>query len=555
MKKFMEIKEALLARFNTSAERGLTGEQVAASRQTYGANSFTREKPKSLLRRTVDAASEPMIIMLILAALITLGVNIARYVTGGEADFLECVGIFAAISLSTIITVVMEGRSAKAFEALSQIGQDTQIKVVRDGTVQLLAQKEIVVGDILCIETGDKLPADGRLLESLSLMADESALTGESMPTKKNAQAVFTSESTPVAERSNMLYSGCFITSGSGRALVTGVGDNTEFGKIAQELAATHKGTTPLQEKMARLGKRITIMGASAAALVFLIQLVSFLLRGTASLDTISEAFITSIVLIVAAVPEGLPTIVAVSLAINIIKMSKQNALVKKMIACETVGCINVICSDKTGTLTENRMTVTDVFFHGAMVKPNGLEDVDLLENFCINSTADIRTEGDAVEFIGNPTECALLAAAQKAGHSYAQLRANAKIAHTYPFTSDTKNMTTILAKGEGWLAYSKGSPEKILALCNIDEEERQAAEAQMVRFQEKACRVLGFAHKELAQLPCVDSQRDSIESGMVFDGFVAITDPLRDDVYAAVERSRGAQPQCRHRFENADGR
>ncbi len=256
----------------------------------------------------------------------------------------------------------MEGRSAKAYETLSKIGDETLIRVVRNGKTKLIPQKEVVAGDLLLIETGDKLPADARLLSSSSLMADESALTGESMPVKKDASYVCTREKTPVAERANMLYSGCFITSGSAAAIVTGVGDATEFGKIAKELLSADKSTTPLQEKMAALGKRITLLGGIAAAIVFAIQLVLFITRGTASLDTVSEAFITSIVLIVAAVPEGLPTIVAVSLAVNIIKMSKQNALVKKMIACETVGCINVICSDKTGTLTQNRMTVTDVY-------------------------------------------------------------------------------------------------------------------------------------------------------------------------------------------------
>ena len=181
------------------------------------------------------------------------------------------------------------------------------------------------------------------------------------------------------------------------------MGDDTEFGKIARELATAYNSSTPLQEKMKALGKKITTLGLFAASVVFIIQLVMFLMNGTASLDTVSEAFITSIVLIVAAVPEGLPTIVAVSLAINIIKMSKQNALVKKMIACETVGCINVICSDKTGTLTENKMTVTDIYSHKRLLKPKELRNVHLMENFCINSTADIHLEEQQIKFIGNP--------------------------------------------------------------------------------------------------------------------------------------------------------
>lgn len=538
---YMESADEVLRELGSDPQHGLTADQVREHKNLYGVNSFTREKPTSLLRRIWESASEPMIIMLILAALITLGVNIARAVTGGEADFLECVGIFAAISLSVIITVVMEGRSAKAFEALNQITEDTQVKVIRGSETMLIPQKEIVVGDILCIETGDKLPADARLLRSMGLMADESALTGESMPSHKDADVVFEDAEVPVAERINMLYSGCFITGGSASAVVTRVGDHTEFGKIARELSSAENGSTPLQEKMALLGKRITILGSAAAAVVFIIQLVLFLVNHTASLDTVSEAFITSIVLIVAAVPEGLPTIVAVSLAVNIIKMSKQNALVKKMIACETVGCINVICSDKTGTLTENRMTVTDLYVGNHLCKPQELTDAMMLNNFCINSTADVRFEDDGIEFVGNPTECALLAAAHKAGYHYRQIRGEARISYVYPFSSKTKNMTTMVLDGDSQTAYSKGSPEKILSICTLSERQRGEIEAQMVHFQEKARRVIAFAHKDVTGITDYEAFHDEVECEMQFDGFVAITDPLRTDVYEAVKQCKSA--------------
>lgn len=538
---YMESGQEVLSRFGANPKNGLTAAQVTKNREEYGANIFAKEKKASLARRIWDAASEPMILMLIMAGLITLGVNITRAVTGGEADFLECAGIFAAISLSVIITVIMEDRSAKAFETLSKITQDNQIRVIRDGETQLIPQKEIVAGDILSIETGDKLPADARLLEASALMADESALTGESMPVKKDAQAVLEQEKVPVAERRNMLYSGCFITAGSGTAVVTAVGNDTEFGKIAQELSSAEKSSTPLQEKMAALGKRITILGVSAAAVVFIIQLILFLISGTASLDTISEAFITSIVLIVAAVPEGLPTIVAVSLAINIIKMSKQNALVKKMIACETIGCINVICSDKTGTLTENRMTVKSIYTENRLYSPYELSDTILLDGFCINSTADLRMEDNKLSFIGNPTECALLAAAHSAGVDYRTVRKQKRIIHTFPFSSETKNMTTIIQQNEGGLAYTKGSPEKILSMSSLNPSQKQEIERKMMDFQAKAYRVIAFAHKEIPLNGNYEDTRTEIENGMCFDGFVAINDPLRADVLEAVERCRDA--------------
>ena len=265
---------------------------------------------------------------------------------------------------------------------------------------------------MLQISTGDKLPADARLIESNDLAADESALTGESVPSAKATDAVFTDPKTPVADRTNMLYSGCFVTAGNGRAVVTAVGDDTDFGKIARELRAANTGMTPLQEKLAKLGKVIAVVGSIVAAPVFVLQVARFVASGTASFDTISEAFTTSITLIVAAVPEGLPTIVAACLAVNIIKMSKQNALVKKMVACETIGCINVICSDKTGTLTQNRMTVIEAYNAPgrALEKPEQIRNRMLLENFCVNGTADVTfpsaTEAEAgamPEFIGNP--------------------------------------------------------------------------------------------------------------------------------------------------------
>ena len=538
---YTRSSEQVLQDIGVNSQIGLTDVQIKENRRRYGENTFYRAKPESLFSRIWNATREPMIIMLILAGCITLGINIVRAFTGGEADFLECAGIFAAISLSVIITVIMEGRSAKAFETLNKITEDNQVKVRRSGGICMIAQKEIVAGDILLVATGDKLPADARLIECSSLMADESALTGESMPVHKSTDVISSDGDIPVAERSNMLYAGCFITAGSGTAVITSVGNDTEFGKIARELSGAEKSNTPLQEKMAALGKRITILGASAAAIVFLIQLILFIGRGTASLETISEAFITSIVLIVAAVPEGLPTIVAVSLAINVIKMSKQNALVKKMIACETVGCINVVCSDKTGTLTENRMTVTNIYAENQLVTPRELKHDDLLNNFCINSSADVSLEDGKPNFIGNPTECALLVAADQAGLDYRAVRAGSRILYVYPFSSETKNMTTIVQKADHCIAYTKGSPEKILTMCDLSDERKEEIDAEIVSFQRKACRVIGFAHKAQPRAADYEAQRTQIERGMVFDGFVAITDPLRADVYGAVKQCRSA--------------
>ncbi|MCL2688717.1 MAG: calcium-translocating P-type ATPase, PMCA-type [Chitinispirillia bacterium] len=546
MNHFMESKESLIRKFKTNPQKGLTDFQAAQNILEYGANVLSAAKSPSLISRVFSACGEPMIIMLILAAVIAVAVNIILHTKGAEADFLECVGIFAAISISIIITVAMEGRSAKAFETLTKITDDTAVKVIRDGHPKLISQKEIAVGDIIVIETGDKIPADGRLIESISLQADESSLTGESVPVKKNPDIMISDEKTPVAERFNMLYSGCFITNGSGKMIVTDVGYGTEFGKIAAELSKTEKTSTPLQEKLGKLGKTIAFFGTAAAAIAFLVQLFIFMKTDTATLANIAEAFITSIVLIVASVPEGLPTIVAISLAINIIKMSKQNALVKKMVACETVGCINVICSDKTGTLTENRMTVVNIYDGNTMIVPEKLNSGLLIENFCINSNADVNFNENEIKFLGNPTECALLHAAKTAGYDYTDIRGNQKISYVFPFSSENKNMTTIADISGESVAFSKGSPEKIISQCNLSESQTEEITKQITRFQEKACRVIAFSHKKISinnnkSESDYESARRDIESEMIFDGFAAITDPLRKDVYDAVNSCRSA--------------
>lgn len=537
---FMMSREELLAKTGTDSEKGLNPEQVEKSRSTYGTNSFVRQSHESLAKRIWDASTEPMLVMLIFAAIITLAVNITRYFTGGEYNFLECVGIFAAIALSVVITIITEGKSAKAFEALNKINEDTLIKVIRNGEPQLITQKEIVVGDIIMIETGDKIVADGRLFSSNDLSVDESALTGESLPVKKDAEFVC-QKSTPVAERANMLYSGCFVSAGNGQMLVTGVGNDTEFGQIAQELSSIEKTTTPLQEKLDKLGKQITVLGASAAAIVFAIEVLQFVMNGQLNLDTVSDAFITSIVLIVAAVPEGLPTIVAVSLALNIIKMSKENALVKKMIACETIGCVNIICSDKTGTLTENRMTVQKIYTGGELIDPEQLKDEMLLKNYCINSNANISEEDGSWSFIGNPTEGSLLAAAAKAGVDYQALRQAADIVRVFPFSSQNKDMSTIVRENGKEILYVKGNPEKIISLCTgISEEEKEKNFHLMEEFQNKAGRLLAFAHKEL-EGQYNDEEQDEVEQGLIYDGFVVISDPLSPDVYESIRNCRSA--------------
>lgn len=546
MKEFTKTREELLSEFSSDSTKGLTSNAVEKNREKFGSNSLTKKKSDSLLKRIWDASTEPMLLMLIAAGLIALAVNIFRKVTGGESDFLECIGVFVAIALSVVISVIMEGRSAKAFEALSKINSNMTVKVVRNGKTVSVSSEDIVVGDVLLVSAGDKLPADGRLLSAVDLSVNESALTGESYPVKKDADAVIDDEKLPLAERVNMLYSGTFVTEGQGKILITAVGDKTEFGKIAGELNGQSKSNTPLQEKLARLGKTITVMGVIAAAIVFISQVVSFATHGGLKIDTVMDAFITSIVLIVAAVPEGLPTIVAVSLSINIIKLSKQNALVKKMIASETIGCISVICSDKTGTLTENKMTVRYFYDNEVHENPADLTNDWLVHNICLNTSADL---GDNGEFIGNPTECAMLnffeasLSNDSEMHRYKTERDDHETLFLFPFSSELKHMTTISKVNGKIVSYVKGSPECLLPMCDLSDDRLSQINTAIVAAEQKAMRVIAFAHKELDGLAdySEEAQHKQMESGMVFDGFVAISDPLRAEVSDAVKSCQSA--------------
>lgn len=459
---FYMSREELLQAAGADPKHGLSESQVQASRQKYGANTFVRTGTESMLKRIWDASTEPMLLMLIFAAIITLAVNITRYFTGGEYNFLECAGIFAAIFLSVAITIVTEGKSAKAFEALSKINEDTLIKVLRDGEPQLIPQKDIVIGDILLIETGDKIVADGRLISGNDLSADESALTGESLPVKKDA--TFTcQENTPVAERACMLYSGCFVSGGSGTMLVTGVG-----GSLLDPEDLAFPAKTPaeasLQQRETRTAQEADTSVAVAAASDF-----------PAALDSLNSPDPR-----IASAPADAPS----------------------AIDQETARA--------------------------------------LLRNYCINSNADITRENGSWTFIGNPTECALLAAARKAGSDYQQLRKEADIVRVFPFSSQNKDMSTIVSEDGRLMLYTKGNPEKILSLCsNVSAEETAHIQRLMEGFQDKAGRLLAFAHKELA---CFNGEKQQeLEQDLHYDGFVVISDPLSPDVYDSIRDCRRA--------------
>ena len=586
MEIFQKSNKEILNEFKVDASKGLTEEQVLENQKKYGKNQFSPSEKVSIIKKILEALKEPMIFILLIAALITIGMNLYKYFQGLHAEFTESVGILIAIGLSVGINIIMEGRSQKAFDTLNNINEDIKVKVLRGGDIQYIHKKDVVIGDIVKIDTGDKVPADGRLIDMLQLKVDESMLTGESAPVDKDSDIIIKEPKTSLSERKNMVFAGTFVTYGQGTIVVTSIGDKTEMGNIAEELKSTETKSTPLQEKLDKLAKSISLLGIIAAGLIFSYELFKIYTSNSLSFDTVQNAFMTSIALIVAAVPEGLPTVVAITLALNIIKMAGSNALVRKLVACETIGSINVICSDKTGTLTKNQMTVIDIWNNGDLLKPSDLKSRFMIENFTINSTADINIQENSVKFIGNPTECALLKAfsetdcsrepAQCSNYSssgticeakcrdyvsdgnnevavdYTDIRNAAEVIYQYPFSSEKKSMTTVTQEDGIYNVYTKGSPEKVISLCDkiiindevqdFTDELKEKINNEIIKLQKQAKRILGFSHRNIDEVKGEWNKiQNEIEHSMIFDGFVSIADPLRDDVYDAIEKCKSS--------------
>ena len=518
--------------FGSDVNVGLSESAVKKNVAKYGKNVIERKKGKSLIGKIAEALSEPMILILIFSFIVTFGTNLGKALKTGDGDFAECIGIVAAICLSVGITLVMENSSQKAFAALSAMYDKVSVKALRGGKIVLLAKDEIVVGDILLLSGGDKVLADGRLVESRELSVDESALTGESVPVKKNA-ALRLAQNTPLAERKNMLYCGTFIASGEGKMIVTGVGDHTEMGQIAGELSVKKDGKSPLDQKLEKLTKTVTVIGACAALFVVIVSSVRLFLHGTATFESLSDIFISGIVLVVASVPEGLPAIVAVSLALNMIKLARENVLIKKLIATETAGAVSVICSDKTGTLTENRMSVVRVCTGEKCYAPEEAAKEALYQNFCINSTADLIREKNQLRYVGSSSEGALLAEYEKkTGKKYTELRNDARITSRVPFSSDAKFMITAFVCGGGVRTLIKGAPEKVLPLSDLSYARKQKIIAAIAAYEKEGKRVLAFAHAD---------DLKSENARYIFDGYAVIADPVRKEVGEAVRLCKKA--------------
>ena len=572
MKYFNEDIKSVLKDLDVDAETGLNSSSVKKRNEKYGRNEFTHKEEGSILDDIKDALMEPMMIILLAAAIVSAVIG----------EYYDAVGIVMAVAIGIAIGIITEGKSKKAAEALSKMTEDIVVKVLRDGKVCQISKSELVPGDIVYLETGDMIPADGRFIETVDLKVREDMLTGESDDVKKDAHAVVEMEEIqakdgnkkvqdPIpAKQVNMGFGGTLIAYGKATMVVTTIGDATEMGKIAQTLQIEDE-ETPLQVKLGGLGGTIAKISSAIAALLFIFMVSKMVLSHSLNVDTsgvvqfldsidpVKTAFVVCVALIVAAVPEGLPTMINMTLAITMQKMAKINALVTKKEACETIGSVSVICSDKTGTLTQNRMTVEELYLNGEFVKNAGeIKDQNFINNCLINSTADISFEGDKCNYLGNSTECALLLYLKN--YDYKKARKESSIIHQMPFNSKNKFMATIINDNNNRILLAKGAPEILLnnavnecvngEIVKLTEERKQEIIVQIKKLQAKSMRILAFGYRIIQEAEAevaatsVDilSPKDINENeGLVFNGFVAIKDPLRPDVADAIKTAQGA--------------
>lgn len=600
-------------------QQGLNPQQVAQSRERYGSNSLTPAPRTPLWRLFLEKFSDPVIRILLIAAFLSLGISVVH------GEYYETIGIFCAIFLATGVSFWFEVDAARKFDILNQVNDDSPVRVIRDGQVREVGKRDIVVGDIILLETGDEVPADAELLEAVSLQVNESNLTGEPSAPKTIHPEDFKKDATYPG---NHVLRGTTVIDGHGMARVIRVGDATEFGQVARQATVKSEETTPLNRQLDRLAKLIGVIGFALALITFFalflkdvfdgqddftlgqLSLLGAVLAGAAvalvkvwvpivydafylagrpkplpaavtrlgwmfwlvfgilvfaalasvgllfgvnpfearswigleAAGRILNYFMVAVTLIVVAVPEGLPMSVTLSLALSIRKMLKSNNLVRKMHATETMGATTVICTDKTGTLTRNRMSVESAHFDFGV--PDGVIDEGIAVNTTANLNKDDRTHPKP---LGNPTEGALLLWLDKNGHDYAELRSRAETVAQLPFSTRHKYMATIVRSAAGELAgqtvlYVKGAPEIVLSRCEgLSREQRHGIETRLLEYQGKAMRTLGFAYRVLP--PGIDySHSDSeqimalvSEGGLTFAGYTAIADPVRDDVPAAV--------------------
>ena len=539
---------------------GLTDQEVLQSREKYGANLLTPPKRPSLLKLYLEKFEDPVVRVLLIAAVFSLIISVI------ENEYAETIGIIAAILLATGIGFYFEYDANKKFDLLNAVTEETLVKVIRNGRIQEIPRKDVVVGDIVVLETGEEIPADGELIEAISLQVNESNLTGEPVVNKTIIEADFDEEATYA---SNLVMRGTTVVDGHGSMKVLRVGDATEIGKVARQSTEQTTEPTPLNIQLTKLANLIGKIGFTVAGLAFLIffikDVVLYFDFGALNgwhdwlpvLERTLKYFMMAVTLIVVAVPEGLPMSVTLSLALNMRRMLATNNLVRKMHACETMGAITVICTDKTGTLTQNLMQVHEPNFYG--LKDGGkLADDDIsrliAEGISANSTAFLEEtgEGEKPKGVGNPTEVALLLWLNSQKRNYLELREGARVLDQLTFSTERKFMATLVKSpliGKKVL-YIKGAPEIVLGKCKevildgrrVDSVEyRSTVEAQLLGYQNMAMRTLGFAFRLVEDNEPDDCVALVSENNLNFLGVVAISDPIRPDVPAAVAKCQSA--------------
>ena len=520
---------------------GLSDRQVAESRRLYGTNVLTPVEKEPLWKRFLEKFADPLIVILLVAGLMSVGISFYEFF-GLGADlsvFFEPVGIFMAVFLATTLAFIFEYKADREFSLLSQADDEQPVKVVRNGHVCQVAKRDVVVGDTVMVQTGDEIPADGTLLDATTLSVDESTLTGEPVCTKSADPAQFDAQAT---FPSNELLRGTKVMDGHGVFRVSRVGDNTENGKVFAASQIDDSVKTPLGEQLERLGQLISRMSYGVAGLVVAGRIVSYLWL-TPDYDAVGlaahllQTVMIAVSLIVVAVPEGLPMAVTLSLAYSMRRMLKTQNLVRKMHACETMGAVTVICTDKTGTLTQNKMQVAELYsFHGQDAGGKQQEASQaLISNMALCSTAEL----DGQEVIGNPTEGALLLWLRAQGIDFGKLRSEAEVVDEEPFSTERKYMSVTVRTGEHTVSYIKGAPEIVMLMCDMTEEEAADYRRKLLEYQQGAMRTLAFACREhLPESSLTPSHPSPLTT---FLGIAAISDPVRSDVPLAVDECQRA--------------
>lgn len=534
MKYYLESSSEVFGEVK-STENGLTSEQARRRSAETGKNKLAEGKKTPLILRFLSQFADPMIIILIAAAVISAITSVL------QKEFpSDVIIIMFVVIVNAILGVYQESKAEKAIEALQKMAAATT-KVLRDGKVCEIPSEDLTVGDVVLLEAGDAVPADGRIFESASLKIEESALTGESVPVNKFIKAIGLEgqKDVPLGERKNMMYMGSTVVYGRGKAVITSIGMDTEMGKIAGALSSAKDEQTPLQKKLGQLSKILSFIVLGICVFMFAFDIVRALVTGTEmNLDFLLGSFMLAVSLAVAAIPEGLAAVVTVVLSIGVTNMSKKNAIIRKLTAVETLGCAQIICSDKTGTLTQNKMTVVEHYCDNEKMLAEGMA-------LC----TDVNLDDDG-NLVGEPTEMALVAYSMSLGMNKNELLKSAPRVGEAPFDSNRKMMSTIHKTADGILQFTKGAPDEILKHCTkifkngevspLTDADRDAVLKKNKEFADRALRVLACGYKQLSCVP-EDQSPDNIENELVFCGLVGMIDPVRPEVKAAIEECRGA--------------